>query len=1400
LCATAALRAQDRVVLSGESRAVTGKIADIRQRLTAKKWDAAAALLQSVIETAGDELALVGPDRAVGARVVCHRLLADLPPEVRTEVLHLYRARAEAQARKWLEQGLADRDVRLLRRVVDEAFCTRAAEGALDVLGDLAFERGRFDEAEHWWRALTPLTSAEGRDLVFPDPETDTARTRAKQLLARLFRGDPRSDDELAAYRKVHPDAAGKLAGRDGRYADILKAIAVEQRTAARSETGPAVADRDWPTFGGDPGRGPLLPATARQLDRLGALCRRATWRFDLASRERLDDPPPPPQWDGNDRKTVRSLAFFPVLANDKVIVADARTVTAFDLHTGRGEEWFDARRMSLSSSAELSLPAPPDLRYTLTVAEDCILARLGTQDIGDSKKDGEVESLLACLDLEPGPSGKRLRWLVQLATRDTGVFEGAPVVQDGNAYVAVTRCLPDKTVTAVQCYALEARGTPPLRWSRDVCETREFQVGDRRRRYHLLTLAGPNVVYCSHSGAIVALDALTGRHAWAVRYPVATPYDEPELPGIDRPPLRDLTPCLCADGSVFAAPADSDRLLCLDPMTGRTRWERKVAEVVHLFGVGRGRLIFTTGSGLRAVDASTGSDAWTAPDAGELPPMGRGLLLGDLVLWPTPRGVLLVRQEDGRLAEDPAFLHSVPKGNLAFAHGCLVVTERRTLTVFAPPAKHLRERRNEAEEKPESAEAALELGLAEADAGQFDAAVRSLEKAERLATKAASRVADFKSGLPDQARAARHGVYLTAARWAADTGRRDEAESAVGKAVGPEYPPAFRVRAQRLHAQQRERFGDWIGAVNAWQALLEDELRAVRVTGDAGLPATAGQLAAEHIAALVKKHGDRIYRDTEKRALARLDVVPKDKSRAAALERLTVDFPNAAVQRVALRELIDLYSNSGRFAAMAHACDRLRANLGPDDDEKALVLRWSSAQQNLLGLPPLPLGLPLFRSWQTALDLGEVVPCGADRIGMPANDFVFTALPRLAPSAGGWLRARREQSGESAWQTALPFVPNWASSHLHLILIGGDQGVAALRLDDGHVAWTFPASASHFREAGGRVFFLEDGCLLAIDIWSGRVIWRREAPGAGFLPTVGRFYVNYYVDREHVLIQTATGRRWLLDAENGRTVQDEPTAVEPWPEAPQWLADERILVVPDSSSIVVLDAAGRVVWTARVTAPSAISGQPPSVLVSMNALLILTQTSLGPRLQRLDPATGKPVWPRTPLLDDSTTAKSAWAIDEDTVYVPQGRKLVALSLTDGKPRWETALAGPAASWRAARVGDFLLVHPAHVAEWRLQFRSPLAAVQWGLSWPPEERPGAGCPVHALDPQTGRIVQRWNVPAGSLRLQSYPAASSLWPAVDVERASGDAGVSVSATRGGLVVTVGGHVWGLHARK
>ena len=96
--------------------------------------------------------------------------------------------------------------------------------------------------------------------------------------------------------------------------------------------------------------------------------------------------------------------------------------------------------------------------------------------------------------------------------------------------------------------------------------------------------------------------------------------------------------------------------------MSGLILWERPGIEVVHLLGAvapsplplsprERGkaegpRLFFTTAYGLRAVDARDGTDqiGWQQPAVGKLPGLGRGLLMGEWILWPTQDPLLPLR------------------------------------------------------------------------------------------------------------------------------------------------------------------------------------------------------------------------------------------------------------------------------------------------------------------------------------------------------------------------------------------------------------------------------------------------------------------------------------------------------------------------------------------------------------------------------------------------------------------------------------------------------------------------------------------------------------------------------------------------------------------------------------
>src|SRR5690606_29180533 len=146
-----------------------------------------------------------------------------------------------------------------------------------------------------------------------------------------------------------------------------------------------------------------------------------------------------------------------------------------------------------------------------------------------------------------------------------------------------------------------------------------------------------------------------------------------PRTPDGDPTP-RELAPCIFDGERLFVAPADSDRIYCLDALTGQSLWESRPVEVQHLLGVGPDRLIFTTGSfprGLRAVVARTGEDlrSWIQPgDGSELPALGRGFLAGDWVFWPTRHGLRLLDAQTGQPADiDPTRLRHIHGGNLAY-------------------------------------------------------------------------------------------------------------------------------------------------------------------------------------------------------------------------------------------------------------------------------------------------------------------------------------------------------------------------------------------------------------------------------------------------------------------------------------------------------------------------------------------------------------------------------------------------------------------------------------------------------------------------------------------------------------------------------------------------------------
>lgn len=670
-----------RVSLAGESAQTARRLAAVDAHLEAKQWPEAVKELQRILDEAGDDLV---PDwtmtdgvlrldqrHARQARWLCHQRLAALP----APALALYRQRVDAPARHLFDQGQRERDAPVLRKLVQQMFCARAADDALDLLGDLACERGDLEEAERWWRFLTPaVAQLGGADaLRFPDSRLAPALVRAKQLLARALRGETIRVEE---FRAKYPDEVGHLAGRRGNLAAILEEV-------VRAELSVVNAEGTWETFAGDASRrgvGRFDPARLRQF----ASFQRRTFRI----QENTSVSPRRPvsgrggAWDPV--STIRPpsghtrplLPFHPVIAEDYVVVAAAERVTAHGLSNERALEY----HLPGGATPPLADHLQRDAAFTLTAADGRIFACLGQTRLGQTGGGTAPRSFLVCLELDANRPQLRERWRVP-APRELpagATFEGAPLVRRGRVFSALIRADGERERTTLACH--DAATGEPL-WHCDVCTTEEFQQNRRRARHHLLTWAGDRLVYCTHTGAIFAVEPETGQTLWAVRYPRRQERGQAVL--------RGPAPCVYADGLIYVAPTDHDRVLCLMAETGAVRWESTPLEVLHLLGIESGHLILTATTPyacVRTLDAHTGAAVrgllYPEEDAGATS-LGRGVLAGGAVLWPTAGGLCILDAATLRPRADLILGHNLLRGNIVVANGCLVVAGEDTLTVL---------------------------------------------------------------------------------------------------------------------------------------------------------------------------------------------------------------------------------------------------------------------------------------------------------------------------------------------------------------------------------------------------------------------------------------------------------------------------------------------------------------------------------------------------------------------------------------------------------------------------------------------------------------------------------------------------------------------------------------------
>jgi outer membrane protein assembly factor BamB/tetratricopeptide (TPR) repeat protein len=1241
-----------------------------------RQWSEALDLYQRVIERFGEKVARLpkgepGADASdelvlfMDGRRYCHRRIAQMPPEAR----EIYRNRIDPVAGRWYREGAGRRDAGPLRRVVDQAFCSSWGDDALELLGDLAFQDGRFGEALSAYAQLVPERSDDPFVLVHPDPSVDLARVAAKKWLCRTAAEQPPSREDLAEFARRYPGATGRLAGRTGVYAKILA-----EATAGDHLEMPGQPDGRWPTFAGSTRRTRVVPGP---ID-VGQV----QWRIDLekVSTSRMNGGGMMRGTTSAQSRPESFLAFHPIVLGDQVLVCDGSKVLAYNLgDRPSGSEGGEARPVSPAwrhdpdggGVVQAARPHSSIPRFTLTAVGHRIYARMGMSSTlyqmggrrGGFYADPGTSSIVA---LDWDTQGKLL-WEIRSTTLElphrqaggrmqTVNFEGTPVADSRNVYVAVTDH-SQQTMVYAACFDAE---TGSRRWIRYLgtapAEPNQFQgafnvpmwgepaPGDYRHR--LLTLEGSTLYYQTNLGAVIALDAETGSTQWVATYP----RQEPNRFGHGSE--RDLNPAVVDEGRVLVAPSDSDAIFAFDSGSGRLLWKTEpIADDVklsHVLGVAKGRLI-VTGDRVLLFDVRDGKLAAVWPDSANksLEGYGRGLLAGDLIYWPTRSEIQVLDQRTGLQAGPPIRLqqaYHTRGGNLAAGDGYLIVAQEDGLVVFCQNSRLIDRYRQEIALAPERAANYYRMARAAEAVGREDTALDSYRQ-----TIEKARPEESIDGIP-LAGAARDHLFRMLMRQAGrlrHERRWDPAIAQLENASRYARADTDRLEARLMLADIHLDASHPREAVEVLEdVLLDARLRPLPVAADDGRRTIRADLmVADRLGAVVRRYGREPY-DRYDRQAADLLRRGKEERDPHLLTEVRRDYPAASVVPDALLELGALYESTGRLAEATQAYKRLLA-VAADDEAKARAI-WSMARvydarklyvaardayldvgARYPGLRLEPGGGTVAERVEAKLGHDPYIRLVEDRRQPPVAPPMFRRWQWSAPPD----RAVRAMITEGV-------VPSLEASR---IVLGDCDTLRMLDAADGSTRWS-----SELGSPAGWAGYLDDKLIVgggrqvvALDLASGAVQWRH-------LPGAGAKEVN---------------RPDPFAAGDG---PGEPTATRGETLHGFRLVKGRVYCLRGSSELIALDGdTGAVDWS--FTAPAGHIN--PKLWVGADRIVL--QVDRPNQLLVLRTEDGQPV-ARTPLGEAQQLERPAMPIDDDSVLVVlDPRTVKKLELNTGQFSWE---------------------------------------------------------------------------------------------------------------------------------
>jgi outer membrane protein assembly factor BamB len=406
-------------------------------------------------------------------------------------------------------------------------------------------------------------------------------------------------------------------------------------------------------------------------------------------------------------RESQRPLSTYPTVVGGTIVYSDGAGIHAARLDDGqpaittdgvlRRNESADgeAGQQLNGASAGIAHGVP---RLTLDVADGNAFARVGPLATTHVRTDNSsYGDRIIGLDL-----GREGLLTFQTPREASGwSFDGAPVCDGRRVFVAMRQS--DVTPRAyVACFDA-ATGAQQWRTAIGAADTPAGGEGDEIT-HNLLTLVEDRIYFNTNLGLVTALDAESGDICWISRY---ERFAGKTAPASVAAPLhfdRDPSPCVFHDGLLIVAPSDAAPFFALDAVTGKLVWEQDgLRDVLHVLGVS-GRNLIVSGKRIAAVDVLSGRINWAWPESEQagIRGMGRGVIAGNEIFWPTRNEIYALDPKSGAQTRSPISLKPLEGGaNLAASQGRLVVAGYDELLLLAPAE-------SAAPKSPESADATV--------------------------------------------------------------------------------------------------------------------------------------------------------------------------------------------------------------------------------------------------------------------------------------------------------------------------------------------------------------------------------------------------------------------------------------------------------------------------------------------------------------------------------------------------------------------------------------------------------------------------------------------------------------------------------------------------------------------